>query len=127
MCRPNSCRLVDLFRARYAGWPSIRALWPRVASRRIGEASNPGPPAIDQVYRILSAHVTAANSSWPLLANLAWDVALLQESRVGLDSQIFADIRRRGWYALAGQPAEDGCSLVMMVFRFGAVTALQLG
>ena len=107
--------------------PCSRWLWPSFASRRIGEASNPGPDVTDQVYRILSANVTAANSSWPLIVNLAWDVALLQESRLGLDSQVYADIRRRGWRVLAGQLAADGSSLVMMVFRFGAVTALQLG
>ena len=110
-----------------AGRPCSCWSLPRAASRRIGEASNPGPESTDQVYRILSANVTAANSAWPLIANLAWDVALLQESRLGVDSQIFADIRRRGWRVLAGQLAADGCSLVMMVFRFGAVTALQLG
>ena len=47
-----------------------------MAVRRIGEASNPGPT-------VLVANVTSLAAAWCDLVALQWDVAVLQEVRIG--------------------------------------------
>ena len=122
------------WRLALVGWHRAhwRRPWPPFSSpARSGRLSHwrgqqPWADADDRTYRILSVNVTAATSSWPLVADLPWDVALLQESRLTADSHVLADIRKRGWHVLPGLPDVDGCNLVMMVFKFGAVSEIPL-
>ena len=55
----------------------------------IGEAACPGPGPL-----ILSVNVSSLEAGWPDVADLAWDVALIQEARVSPDSLVLGDIRR---------------------------------
>jgi hypothetical protein len=60
------------------------------------------------------------------VADLAWDVALIQEARVLPDSPVLGDIRRARCQIFLSTPDEDGASLLAVIVRNGCITPLDI-
>jgi hypothetical protein len=60
------------------------------------------------------------------LANLSWDVALIQEARILPGNPILGDIRRARCQIFLSAPDADGTSLLAVIVRSGCVTPLDI-
>ena len=87
----------------------------------IGEAACPGPGPL-----ILSVNVSSLEAGWPDVADLAWDVALIQEARVSPDSLVLGDIRRAHCQIFLSAPDTDGSSLLAVIVRSGSISPLDI-
>ena len=82
---------------------------------RIGEAANPGPI-------VLVANVTSMASAWCDLVALKWDVAMIQEARVGPNHRVMSEAREARIGVFLGPLDEDGVALVAFLVRQGHAT-----
>ena len=92
----------------------VRKLRPLPAVR-IGEASHPGPT-------VLVANVTSMASAWCDLVALKWDVAMIQEARVGPDHRVMSEAREARIGVFLGPLDHDGVALVAFLVRQGHAT-----
>ena len=74
---------------------------------------------------MLQANIMASGTNWDLVAELGWDVALLQETRAAPDAEAVKDVRRRRWALCRGEPQDDGEDLVWLIARRGALTPIS--
>ena len=79
-------------------------LWGTAGTRRIGEASNPGPAA--QHLTVIGVNVTALHQRWPAIEQWDADIVLMAETRLGDDSQRAMNGRcaAAGWSTAWGAP-----------------------
>ena len=67
----------------------------------------------------------ASGTNWYLVAELGWDVALLQETRAAPDAEAVKDVRRRRWALCRGEPQDDGEDLVWLIAHRKTLTPIS--
>ena len=98
-------------------------------NRRIGEASNPGPPKREMEARtatIASANITSLHAGWDSLMQVEADLYLVQEARIVNLEMERASARRHRAQLVPGPVSEDGVTYLAVIVKKGSYTPLQV-
>lgn len=108
-----------------------RAALPDAAAQHL--PTNPSPRAValplsplprPTTFNIISVNLSSFNTQGPVLTNLEWDLALVQEARLVGDEPVLATLRRQGHTILTGIADVNGKSLVMAIACKGSLVHL---
>ncbi len=84
---------------------------------RIGEARKRGS-------EVFSANVSSLWAAWDRIAQASWDIAFIQEARVGPDSPVREEVRRNKLTMFLSRPGDDGKSLLAVLVRNGSCSRI---